>query len=117
MGEGVLLSRPDESVGLAADTLWVDALETESALAAGRADEALELYGGDFMTGVFLPDVSPALEEWIASTRTRLRSHAGKAAWAVATAAESAGNAIAAAAAARKAVALQPELRKAAFGG
>jgi serine/threonine protein kinase/DNA-binding SARP family transcriptional activator len=51
--------------------LWVDALEFESLAESGRHPEALALYAGPFLDGVF-PARGPSLEEWVELRRARL---------------------------------------------
>jgi DNA-binding SARP family transcriptional activator/tetratricopeptide (TPR) repeat protein len=89
LGEGVLVSRGDNEVGLGAG-LWCDAAEFGRRLAAGAPADALTLYRGDLLDGFFVPD-APAFEEWLAGERRRSREQAAAAAWAVAAAAEKAG--------------------------
>lgn len=49
-----------------------DAVELETALAAGDLEEARSLYGGPFMAGTEVPGVAPEAEEWLLETRERL---------------------------------------------
>ena len=109
LGDGVLLSRPDESLEVVPGALWCDAVALEAAAGKGRAAETLDLYGGDFLAGVHLPEVSAELEQWMDATRARLRRVAATAAWSVAQQAEGAGATAKAVAAARRAVELQPD--------
>ena len=82
VGEGVIVTRGQDQVGLDAAALRWDANELEAALAAGDASVALALYQGDFLDGVFVTESSPDLDEWIAKERSRLQRLAAKAAWA-----------------------------------
>jgi DNA-binding SARP family transcriptional activator/Tfp pilus assembly protein PilF len=109
LGDGVLLSRPDESLEVVPGALWCDAVALESAAGTGKAAEALDLYGGDFLAGVHLPEVSAELEQWMDATRNRTRRVAATAAWSVAEQAGAAGATAKAMAAARRAVELQPD--------
>lgn len=54
LGSDVLVSRDGDELGLDRTRLWCDACAFEEMLAAGRPDEALELYGGDLLRGLFL---------------------------------------------------------------
>ena len=76
-GDGVLVSRPDETVAVAEGRLWCDAVAFEAALAAGRAADALELYRGDFLAGGLASEVSPDFELWADQVRRRLRGARG----------------------------------------
>ena len=57
-----------------------DAIAFERALDGGRRGEALELYGGDLLPGLFVSD-APQFERWMDAERSRLRSRATEAAW------------------------------------
>jgi DNA-binding SARP family transcriptional activator len=115
LGEGVLVSRGDDEVGLASGTFWCDAAEFARRLEGGAPADALALYRGDLLSGVFVPD-APEFEAWLAGERQRLRDRATAAAWAVATAAEEAGHGAEAARVAIRAVELaegaEPAVRR-----
>jgi eukaryotic-like serine/threonine-protein kinase len=108
LGDGVILSPSTETVAVDGDRIRCDAVELETG-AEGRPDEALGRYRGDFLEGVHLPEVAPELEEWIDTTRRRLRAAAATQAWRAATQAETAGQTPAAVRAARRAVELAPD--------
>src|SRR5690606_26307563 len=80
LGDSVIESRGDEEVGISADALWCDAAAFDDAVAAGRLGEALELYGGDLLEGVFLSG-APAFEQWLDGERAARRTAAAAAAW------------------------------------
>lgn len=77
-GHDVIDSRGDE-LGISAGAVWCDALAFESALEAGDAAGALELYGGELLPGLFVTE-APEFERWLDGERSRL---AGLAATAV----------------------------------
>jgi DNA-binding SARP family transcriptional activator len=52
LGEGVLVSRGDEELGVDAARLWCDALAFQAALKEGRPAESVELYRGDLLAGL-----------------------------------------------------------------
>jgi DNA-binding SARP family transcriptional activator len=83
IGEGVILRRGDEEVGLARDRCWCDAAAFEDAVAAGRAEEASDLYRGDLLAGFHLSD-APEFERWLEEARARFRALATQAAWSLA---------------------------------
>jgi DNA-binding SARP family transcriptional activator/TolB-like protein len=93
LGRDVIVSRGDEELSIDAAQLSVDADRFEQAIADGRLDEALDLYGGDFLSGFHVPDASPDFEEWVSGERRRLRAMAATAAWTLAAREERAGNA------------------------
>ena len=109
LGDGVVVTRGDEEVGIDREMLWVDAPAFEESFHAGRMDDALALYRGDFLHGLFVADTGPELERQIDEERARLRTMAGQAAWALAEARRSAGDRVAAAELARRAANLSPD--------
>ena len=108
LGTEAIHSRGGEELGADADVLRCDVSLFESALAEGRTAEALELYRGDFLAGLHVPDASPDLEEWISQQRRRLKGLAMRGAWALAADAEREGHAPAATFWAQRAVAFDP---------
>ena len=91
LGEGVVLSRGDEELGLDPDRISCDAPHFRDELSKGRLTEALELYRGDFLEGFFLSDV-PELDRWVEGERRGFRDSAGGAARALAKSAEASGD-------------------------
>ena len=106
LGDGVIVTRGEEEVGVDRGFLSVDALAFEDAYRAGRMDDALALYRGDFLHGLFVSDTGPELERQLDQVRTRLRGMAAKAAWALAEERRAAGDRIPAAEFARRAASL-----------
>jgi DNA-binding SARP family transcriptional activator/TolB-like protein len=80
LGEGVLPSRSKEEVGVDTAALWCDAVAFRSAIAEGRYEDALELYQGPLLDGVYLP-AAPAFEQWLETERASLQAAAADAAW------------------------------------
>lgn len=81
LGEGAILTRGEDEIALEPSGFRSDARSLEAALAAGDPQQALTLYRGDFLEGVFVSDAAPELEDWISSERLRLRGLAARAAW------------------------------------
>ena len=108
-GDGVLVSRSDETVAVAEGRLWCDALAFEAALAAGRATEAVELYRGEFLAGGAASDISADFELWAGQVRRRLRQRAAQGLWAIADQETLAGHPVGALDAARRARELTPD--------
>lgn len=90
LGEGVLEGRREEEVRLASGAVSCDVTRFRRALEEGGPEEAMRLYGGDFLAGFFLPD-APEFECWLEAERGRLRRRAAEAAWMLATEAERRG--------------------------
>ena len=91
LGDGVLLSRGDEELGLSSESFSVDAAQFRDLITRGRPADALELYRGDFMAGFFLSD-APLLERWIETERQGFRERAASAARSLSMAAEASGD-------------------------
>jgi DNA-binding SARP family transcriptional activator len=68
-----------DSLMLSPEHLWVDARAFREAAERGEHAGAVELYGGEFLQGLFLTG-TPAFEEWLDGERRRLRLMAEEAA-------------------------------------
>ena len=79
LGEGVVVTRGMEEVGIDRRVLWCDCPTFDDALDRGALEEALALYGGDLLEGVFVAD-APGFERWLEDERARLRQRAALAA-------------------------------------
>jgi TolB-like protein/DNA-binding SARP family transcriptional activator len=108
LGHGVVVTSGRDAVGLADGALWCDAVVFETMLGEGRLVEALELYRGELLEGVFVPGASAEFENWLDSERGRLRGRAADAARALYEDAERSDNAAEAMRWARWASALDP---------
>jgi serine/threonine-protein kinase len=109
LGDGVILNRGRDGITLAPGRLWCDAVALDAALLAKRLREALELYRGDFLPGVFAEGGGAAMEEWVEQTRRRLRTAVVAAAWDLAEAEAGAGRLAAALELALRARMLAPD--------
>lgn len=109
LGEGVIVTRGEEEIGLATGSVSSDVAQFERACDDGRAADALELYRGAFLEGLFVSDAAPELEQWIDEERIRLHSRAATAAWTLAAEQRAAGDARTAASTARRAAGFAPE--------
>jgi len=72
LGDGVLVSRGDEDIGLDDARIRCDVVEFERAAEAGRLADALDLYRGDLLEGFFIRG-APAFEQWLEDERVRLK--------------------------------------------
>src|SRR5436309_6708773 len=72
LGDGVLVSRGDEDIGLDDARIRCDVVEFERAAEAGRLADALDLYRGDLLEGFFIRG-APAFEQWVEDERVRLK--------------------------------------------
>ncbi len=75
LGDGVVVSRGDEEVGLDAQALWCDAVAFDQAVANGRLEEALDLYRGELLEGFFISGATE-FERWLERERARRREAA-----------------------------------------
>jgi len=106
LGEGVILTRGEEEIGVDRTMLWCDAVAFLAACEAGADAEALELYRGEFLDGVFVADAAPEFERWLDEQRAGLRRRAGVVAWARAEACKREGDRVGAVELARRAASL-----------
>ena len=108
LGPEVLIARGRDEVGLAEGVLWCDALAFQAAMDEGRFGDALDLYRGDLLEGLFVSGASPEFDHWLDAERARLRGRAAEAARVLADQAEQAGNHAEAIRWARRVLALDP---------
>jgi DNA-binding SARP family transcriptional activator/TolB-like protein len=107
LGDGVVVNRAEDELGIAPGSLRCDAAEFMAALGRDDLAGAVSSYRGDLLPGLFVAD-APAFERWLAAERAALRSQAGAAAWSLADAAGVAGDGASAVDWARRAVELAP---------
>src|SRR2546429_6338421 len=75
LGHAALLARGEEELGVSEEGLGCDVREFETALEAGRAEQALELYGGGLLNGLHRSG-GPQFQRWLDEERVRLRPRA-----------------------------------------
>jgi len=80
LGDGVLIGRGDEEIGLAAGTVETDVAWFYAALATDDISGALRHYAGPFLPGFHVTEV-PEFSHWMDSLRERLRGEAAEGAW------------------------------------
>jgi len=107
LGDGVVLGRGDEEVALDEERFWCDVGGFERALEEDQPEEALELYRGELLAGLYVSG-APEYERWLAERREDLRRQACTAAWQLAERTGSEGNAAAAGHWAHRAMLLAP---------
>jgi DNA-binding SARP family transcriptional activator/TolB-like protein/tetratricopeptide (TPR) repeat protein len=79
LGDAAITSRGGEDLALEDSLVWVDVRAFHAAHAAGRPDEALELYRGDLLPSFFVAGAA-GFEQWLERERGRLRGKAAVAA-------------------------------------
>ncbi|MEP6729118.1 MAG: BTAD domain-containing putative transcriptional regulator [bacterium] len=92
LGDGVLASSSDDRIGIADGDFTCDAIAFDHAFDERRFADALALYHGDCLDGVFVSDVAPEFEQWVDATRARTRDRAASAASALADEARRVGD-------------------------
>ena len=107
LGDGVIVKRGDEEVGLAPDRFWCDAIALLEAVGAERWEEAIGLYRGEFLAGFHLSGAAE-FDRWLEEQRTHVRARVTEAGWALADQEAARGRLPDAARWARQAVVLSP---------
>ena len=79
LGQGAVVSRGQNDIGLNPGHISCDAVAFEAACEAGHWDEAVAMYLGELLPGL-CPDGSPELDQWVDAERDRLRHLAARAA-------------------------------------
>jgi DNA-binding SARP family transcriptional activator len=83
LGENALESGEQDEVWVNQERLWCDAAAFLGFVEGGEEEAALELYRGDLLEGVVLPEC-PGFEGWLEKERARFRELAAGTAWALA---------------------------------
>jgi DNA-binding SARP family transcriptional activator/TolB-like protein len=109
LDDGVVVSRGDEEIRVDQSVLWCDAVALREYHKAQRHREALDLYRGELLAGLFPEGVAQEFEEWLRQERKALRRTAARCAWECARIDENHGDTGAAAAMARRALEIEPD--------
>jgi DNA-binding SARP family transcriptional activator/TolB-like protein len=109
LGQNVVQNRGEGELRLDPEQLWCDAVALAKLMADGKPAEALVLYRGEFLEGLFPEGVGQEFHDWASAKRNAIRDIAAAAAWACARIEEDRGDRKAAAAMARKALELTPD--------
>ncbi len=109
LGSEAVLSRGESEVRLDPDRVWCDAAALSRAIRDSHWAEALRLYRGDLLEGLYPEGVGQEFEEWLAHQRKSLRDQAAHAAWECCRFEEERGDRKAAAVMARRALSLDPD--------
>jgi len=108
LGPGLIESQGPHRIGVDAARIWCDATVFAEALQRGNSELALDLYRGEFCPALFVSG-SPDLEHWLDEQRRGLRARALAALRTLADRLDARGDREAAARAARRALAMQPD--------
>ena len=108
LGEGAIIRRGDDEIGIDHDLIWCDVEALRGALESGDVESALDLYRGPFLEGFFIAD-APEFETWSSDMRTHLRESVARGFMRAAERHEQACDNVGAALWARHALALLPQ--------
>ena len=106
LGSDVIASRGDE-LGTSPGVVACDVAAFQAAVDGGNLTDAMALYRGDFLEGLFVSS-APDVDRWLDDERRRLRDLAVRAAWALSQRAERAADVREAARWAQRAIELTP---------
>jgi DNA-binding SARP family transcriptional activator len=109
LGADVVTGRGDDEVGVPETALWCDATALDRALDQGDADQALGLYRGPLLEGLYVAGASAEYQDWLDRERARLRERAAAAARSLVDRCEADGRLTDAAQWARRALELSPD--------
>ncbi|HEX6315771.1 MAG TPA: BTAD domain-containing putative transcriptional regulator [Gemmatimonadaceae bacterium] len=109
LGPDAIVSRGETEVRLDDSQIWCDAVALIDHVRRGEWTQALGLFRGELLEGLFVEGVAQEWEEWLSDKRRALREHAARAAWECSRIEEEGGDRKAAAAMARRALDLTPD--------
>jgi DNA-binding SARP family transcriptional activator/TolB-like protein len=109
LGQEVFLTRGEDEIRVDPALVWCDAVALSEHVREGRWSEALTLYRGELLEGLFPEGVAPEFQEWLSAQRKQLRERAAQAAWECSRLEEERGDRTAAAVMGRRARELDPD--------
>ncbi len=109
LGPDVVSGRGDDELEVPEAALWCDATALDRALDEGQAEEALGLYRGPLLEGLYVTGASADYQDWLDRERVRLRERAAAAARSLVDRSEADGRLADAAQWARRALDLSPD--------
>ena len=109
LGADAIVSRGTTELGLDGNRLWCDAVAFRQAIAASDPEQALKLYRGPLLDGLFTSAAAPEFEQWLESERSDVRRRAATCALILAERGAASGEIGKASELARRAAALLPE--------
>lgn len=109
LGQDVFLLRGEDEVRVDPAMVWCDAVTLGQQVREGRWSEALTLYRGELLEGLFPEGVAQEFQDWLSTQRKQLRELAAQAAWECSRLEEDRGDRTAAAVMARRARELDPD--------
>jgi DNA-binding SARP family transcriptional activator len=109
LGPHVVAGRGDDEIGVPEEVLWCDATALERAVDQGQPEDAVGLYRGTFLEGLYVAGTAAEYQEWLDRERARLRTCATRAACQAADLREAEGRLADAAQWCRRALELSPD--------
>jgi DNA-binding SARP family transcriptional activator len=73
LGTATFVSMGDHELMLSSDAITCDVAAFAQAFAERRFEDALELYNGEFVPGMFVPSAAPEFDDWLDAERSRMR--------------------------------------------
>jgi TolB-like protein/DNA-binding SARP family transcriptional activator/Tfp pilus assembly protein PilF len=107
LGEGVVVNRGEDEIGLNWEAVWCDANAFDQAVKVGDYERALDIYQGDLLPGLHVAG-APDFARFLDDERARYRREAAAAAWGLAVRSGETEDAVSAVRWARRAVAIEP---------
>jgi DNA-binding SARP family transcriptional activator/TolB-like protein len=109
LGEEVFITRGEDELRLDHSVIWCDAVALQQRVRDQQWPDALSLYRGDLLDGLYPEGVAAEFQEWLDAQRRSLRDIAARAAWETSRLEEERGDRGAAVAMARRARELDPD--------
>ena len=109
LGEDLFVNRGEDEIRLDHALVWCDAVALQQRARDAQWPDALALYRGDLLDGMYPEGVAPEFQEWLDAQRRTIRELAARAAWETSSAEEERGDRGAAVAMARRARELDPD--------
>lgn len=109
LGEDLFINRGEDEIRLDHALVWCDAVALQQRARDGQWPDALSLYRGELLDGMYPEGVAPEFQEWLDSQRRSMRELAARAAWETSMIEEARGDRGAAVAMARRARELDPD--------
>lgn len=92
LGADSIASRNGDAIELTVDALWCDAIAFDHAIEAGDYIRAVDLFQGELLAGLHIPDAASELDEWLDRERARYAQAYADALESLASACEAGGD-------------------------
>jgi len=109
LGEDLFINRGEDQIRLDHTLVWCDAVSLQQRARDAQWPDALSLYRGELLDGMYPEGVAPEFQEWLDAQRRALRELAARAAWETSAIEDARGDRGAAVAMARRARELDPD--------